>query len=323
MIVVTGGAGFIGSAIIWKLNQKGIDDILIVDKLRSGNKWENLRGKHFEDYVDKEEFLDRLEQNRFNGIETVIHMGACSSTTETDADYVMKNNYEYSKRLAQWSLKHGVKFIYASSAATYGDGRLGYSEDPAIIPELKPMNIYGYSKQLFDMWVLKHDLFNKFVGLKYFNVFGPNEYHKGDMMSVVCKAYKQISETGVLRLFKSYKKGYGDGEQKRDFVYVKDVVDVVWFFYQNQDKAGIFNVGTGQARTFLDLASATFDAMGKAPKIEYIDMPTGIRSKYQYFTEAALTNLRAAGYKKKFTSLEESVKDYVRNYLMNTANAHL
>ena len=323
MYIVTGGAGFIGSVMVWKLNQEGIDDIIVVDKLRNEDKWKNLRKKSFNDYIDKEEFLDKLENNLFDNIEGIIHIGACSSTTETNADYMMKNNYEYTKRVALWSISNNVRFLYASSAATYGNGEFGYSDDDENTIKLKPMNIYGFSKHFFDLWVLKNKLQNKIAGFKYFNVYGPNEYHKKDMMSVICKAYSQIKTTGRLKLFKSYKPGIADGEQKRDFVYVKDIVDIMYFFLVNKDKNGIFNAGTGKARSFNALAEASFYAMNKKTNIKYIPMPEEIRDRYQYFTEAKLDKLRAAGYNKEFTSLENGVKDYVRNYLMNEEDPYL
>ncbi len=323
MYIVTGGAGFIGSVMVWKLNQKGIDDIIVVDKLRKEDKWKNLRKKRFADYIDKEEFINFLLNNKFSNIDAIIHIGACSSTTEKDADYLMKNNFEYSKILAEYSLKNNIRFLYASSAATYGNGEFGYSDEDSNTLKLKPMNMYGFSKHIFDLWVLKNNYQDKIVGFKYFNVFGPNEYHKKDMMSVICKAYSQIQNRGILRLFKSYKKGIPHGEQKRDFVYVKDVVDVMFYFLLNKDKNGIYNVGTGKARSFNDLAKATFNAMGKKVKIKYIDMPLAIRDRYQYFTEAKLDKLRKAGYSKEFTSLEEAIKDYVQNYLMNENDPYL
>ncbi len=315
MYIVTGGAGFIGSAFVWKLNELGIDDILIVDNLGTTQKWKNLVNLRYYDYLHKDDFLEELYASRFSRIESIIHMGACSSTTELDADYLMDNNFHYTKELAKYCLANNIRFIYASSAATYGDGSLGFSDDHSIIPKLKPLNMYGYSKQLFDLWALKKEILDKIVGIKFFNVYGPNEYHKGDMKSVVCKAYYQIKETGKLKLFKSYKPEYKDGEQKRDFVYIKDCVDVMAWFLERRDVNGIFNLGTGKARTWNDLAKATFSAMGLETNIEYIDMPEAIRDKYQYFTQADMKKLQDAGYKRKFTSLEDAVKDYVQNYL--------
>ena len=315
MHIVTGGAGFIGSAFVWKLNELGIDDILIVDNLGTTQKWKNLVNLKYYDYIHKDDFINKLHPNRFSKIESIIHMGACSSTTELDADYLMDNNFHYTKSLAKFCLANNIRFIYASSAATYGDGSLGFSDDHNIIPKLKPLNMYGYSKQLFDLWALKKEILDRVVGIKFFNVYGPNEYHKGDMKSVVCKAYYQIKETGKLKLFKSYKPEYKDGEQKRDFVYIKDCVDAMAWFLERRDVNGIFNLGTGMARTWNDLAKATFSAMGLETNIEYIDMPEAIRDKYQYFTQADMKKLQDAGYKQEFTSLEDAVKDYIQNYL--------
>ena len=316
MIVVTGGAGFIGSAYVWYLNKMGYDNIIIVDRLSTSDKWKNLRNKKFEDYIHKDDFIKLLKENKLPKIEYIIHMGACSSTTEFNADYMMKNNYEYSKELAKYSVKNRIRFIYASSGATYGAGEFGFSDADEITLKLKPLNIYGFSKHLFDLWILKHNLNRKVVGLKFFNVFGPNEYHKQDMMSVVCKAFSQIKNTGKLKLFKSHKDGIEDGEQKRDFVYIKDVIRVIHFFFENKDKNGIYNVGSGKARSFNDLARAVFNAMEKPFNVEYITMPVEIQDKYQYWTEADLTKLRKIGYKEEFTELEDAVSDYVKNYLM-------
>ncbi len=242
-------------------------------------------------------------------------MGACSETTEKDADFMISNNYDYSIRVAQWCAEKNVRLIYASSGATYGDGSMGYDDDFQTMLKLKPLNIYGYSKHLFDIWVYKNGLFNSFTGLKFFNVFGPNEYHKQNMMSVICKAYKQINDKGYLKLFKSYKKEFAHGEQKRDFVYIKDVVDVMHYFYQNKKINGLFNIGTGESRTWNDLAKACFNAMNKKVKIKYISMPISMRNKYQYFTEAKLAKLKGAGYTEKFYTLEDAVLDYIKNYL--------
>ena len=316
MIIVTGGAGFIGSALICGLNSRGIDDILVVDQLGCDQKWKNLRNLRFADYVEKADFLEMAVENKLDSaIEMVLHMGAASSTTETDASYLIKNNYEYSKLLAQWSAGAGIRFIYASSAATYGDGSAGFSDDEEKISELKPLNMYGCSKQLFDLWARRTGLLKKIVGLKYFNVFGPNEYHKADMRSFVLKAFEQIQQKGKVSLFKSYKPQYKDGGQLRDFIYIKDAVDMTLFFMDNPQVGGLFNIGTGRARTWNDLVKAVFAAMGRKPDIEYTDMPESIRAQYQYFTEADITRLRKAGYKKQITSLEDAIKDYVQNYL--------
>ena len=317
MIIVTGGAGFIGSAIIAALNKRGITDILVVDQLGSDQRWKNLCNLSFADYVDKDDFLEMVIEGKIcPPVKAVFHLGASTSTTETNASHLMKNNYEFTKLLAQWATGAGIRFIYASSAATYGDGSAGFSDDENKIETLRPMNMYGYSKQLFDLWAKKADLLKKIVGLKYFNVFGPNEYHKADMRSFILKAFEQINAAGKVRLFKSYKKEYKDGEQLRDFIYVKDAVNMTLFFYDNPQKAGIFNIGTGTARSWNDLVKAVFAAMGKKPSIEYIDMPESIRNQYQYFTQADIAKLRSAGYKTFITPLEDAIKDYVQNYLL-------
>ena len=319
MIIVTGGAGFIGSAFVWKLNQEGIEDIVIVDQLGSDDKWKNLVNLRFADYIHKDEFMNLVLADEVP-FETsaVIHMGACSSTTERDADYLWENNYLYSRELAEWALRHSARFIYASSAATYGDGSLGFSDDHENISQFKPINMYGYSKQIFDLWVLKNKLENKVAGIKFFNVFGPNEYHKGDMSSVIYKAFNQIKETGKMRLFKSYKKEYPDGGQMRDFVYVKDCLNVMWWFLKNPEVNGIYNLGTGKARTWKDLIKAVFAAMERKANIQYIEMPAALRNQYQYFTEAQMNKLKSAGCPVAFAPLEETVRDYVVNYLQNT-----
>jgi ADP-L-glycero-D-manno-heptose 6-epimerase len=251
-------------------------------------------------------------------ISAILHMGACSSTTERDADYLWKNNFLYTRTLAEWAVQRNIRFIYASSAATYGDGKQGFSDDNNKINLLKPINMYGYSKQLSDLWVLRKKLESKMAGIKFFNVFGPNEYHKGDMTSVIFKAFHQIKETGKVKLFKSYKKEYKDGGQMRDFVYVKDCVNVMWWLFNNPMANGIFNLGTGKARTWNDLIKAVFAAMKKKTNIEYIAMPEALRNQYQYFTQAEMKKLRSAGCPVKFSSLEDSVRDYVVNYLQKT-----
>jgi len=322
MIVVTGGAGFIGSALIAALNGRGITDILVVDELGSDQKWKNLRNLSFADYVEKDDFLEMaLVGKTPSGIEAVLHMGACTDTTETNASYMIKNNYEYSKLLAQWASGANIRFIYASSAATYGDGSAGFSGDEESLEKLKPLNMYGYSKQLFDLWAHRTGLLRRIAGLKYFNVFGPNEYHKGEMRSFVLKAFEQINAKGKVGLFKSHNPKYADGEYARDFLYVKDAVDMTLFFLDKPQVAGLFNIGTGKARTWNDLVKAVFAAMGKKPNIEYINMPVSIRNQYQYFTEADITKLRRAGYNKETTPLEEAIKDYVQDYL--AANDYL
>lgn len=310
MIVLTGGAGFIGSCFLWKLNQEGIADIIVSDNLDSALKEKNLSGKKYSDYIKKEDLLKALETGKIPGVKKIIHMGACSSTILTDADYYRENNYEYSKRLGKWSVNNKVHFIYASSAATYGDGALGYDDSESLIPSLRPLNLYGDSKQLFDLWVLENKLFKEFVGLKFFNVFGPNEYHKEEMMSIICKRFDDLRKGSPMRLFKSYRSEYKDGEQKRDFIYVKDAIEVMYYFYQNREKTGIYNLGTGKARSWNDVAKSMFSALRKKPVIEYIEMPESIRNQYQYFTQAKMDKLRDAGCNHEFMSLEDAVKDY-------------
>ncbi|MHB2153484.1 ADP-glyceromanno-heptose 6-epimerase [Calditrichota bacterium GD2] len=314
MIIVTGAAGFIGSCVVSRLNKEGITDIIAVDVLRENDKWKNLRHLDFADYLDREQLFDFLAGAA--NIEAIIHMGACSATTERNAHYLMENNYRYTLKLAQFALNHGARFIYASSGATYGLGELGYDDDEDNIHRLRPLNMYGYSKQLFDLKARREGWFKNMVGLKFFNVYGPNEYFKGDMASVVFKAFNQIQETGYVRLFKSHRPDFKDGEQLRDFVYVKDVLEVILFFLQNPDKNGLFNVGSGKARSFLDLVKATFAAMDKKPNIVFFDMPEHLRDRYQYFTEARIEKLRKAGYQKEFASLERGIEDYVQNYLL-------
>jgi len=316
MIIVTGGAGFIGSAIIASLNSRGITDILVVDQPGCEQR-QNLTNLSFADYVEKDNFLEMVVENKIAPpVEAVFHMGACTSTTETNVSYLEKNNYEYTKTLVKFATDAGIRFIYASSAATYGDGSKGFSDDEEKIHQLKPLNLYAHSKQLFDLWAREMGLLKKIVGLKYFNVFGPNEYHKADMRSFVLKAFEQINTTGKVRLFKSCNPDYADGEYMRDFIYIKDAVNMTLFFYDNPKITGLFNIGTGKARTWNDMVKAVFAAMGKKPNIEYIEMPASIRNQYQYFTEADITKLRQAGYNKPTTPLEDAIKDYVRNYLL-------
>jgi len=316
MIIVTGGAGFIGSAIVAGLNNRGIDDIVIVDILAGDEKWKNLRLLKFADYVEADDFLEMLTTGRIDWpIEIIFHMGACSDTTERNASYMIRNNYDFTKILANRAVADGVRFIYASSAATYGDGSCGFSDDEAELDKLQPLNIYGYSKQMFDLWARRAGLLKRIVGLKYFNVFGPNEYHKGEMRSFVVKAYEQINTTGKVRLFKSHRPDFADGEQKRDFIYIKDAVDMTLSFLDNPKISGIFNIGTETPHTWNDLVNATFAAMNKKPNIHYIPMPEKLRDRYQYFTQADISKLKTAGYKKQTTPLEDAIKDYVQKYL--------
>lgn len=311
MIVLTGAAGFIGSCLLSALNSRGHTDILLVDHLDNDLKKENLKNKKFSEYCDKKDFLKIIANGKLKGkADCFIHMGACSSTVLEDAQYFEENNFEYSRILAEFCLQHDIKFIYASSAATYGDGRNGYRDDEASIRQLKPLNLYGQSKHKFDIWVMDQPAADRFVGLKFFNVFGPNEYHKAEMRSVIAKAYERVVREGKMALFKSYRKDCAHGEQKRDFIYVKDAVDVVMYFFKNPPLGGIFNVGTGQARSWNELAAALCDAVGKHVDIEYIEMPEYMQRIYQYFTQADITKLRGAGYQKVFTPLEDAVKDY-------------
>ncbi|MCA1962181.1 MAG: ADP-glyceromanno-heptose 6-epimerase [Desulfomonile sp.] len=317
MIIVTGGAGFIGSNIVRALNDAGEDRVLIVDHLGTSEKWKNLADLRFLDYEHKDEFLAKVERGAFDhDVRAVFHMGACSSTTELNADYLMANNYAYSRRLAQrFGQKDGLRFIYASSAATYGDGSEGYSDSHDAVPKLRPLNMYGYSKQLFDLWALRTGFIDHAVGIKYFNVFGPNEYHKADMRSVAIRAYFQVKKTGGVRLFKSYRPEFAHGEQKRDFIYVKDAVRITLHFLEHPECNGLFNAGTGAPRTFRDLVAAVFTALGKEPSIEFIDMPEGLEKRYQYYTCAETAKLRAAGFVDGCSPLEDAVRDYVQNYL--------
>ncbi len=316
MIIVTGGAGFIGSAIVWRLNQLGRNDIVIVDELGSDEKWKNLAGLDFIDFINKHQFLSEIKEDLNWKPEAIIHMGANSSTTEKNADHLLKNNFEYTKELAWYSLYNGIRFIYASSAATYGDGKKGFCDNDEQCLKLRPLNMYGYSKNLFDCYAYKKEWLKSIAGIKYFNVYGPNEYHKGDMRSVVHKAFEQIMEKGFVRLFKSMNPVYKDGEQLRDFIYIKDAVDMTLFFLEKKDKNGLFNVGTGKARTWNDLVTALFNAAEKPVNIEYIDMPEELIGKYQYHTEADLSKIKNAGYSKEITSLEDGVTDYVKNFLL-------
>jgi len=321
LIAVTGGAGFIGSAIIWGLNARGITDIIISDHLGSSDKWKNLRGLKFCDYMEKDAFLYKTINSTLPKVDAIFHLGACSDTTETDCSYLIKNNYEYTKELALYAVNNNIRFIYASSAATYGDGSKGFLDDESGLEHLEPLNMYGYSKHLFDLWAKSKGFFDKITGIKYFNVFGPNEYHKGNMRSFIIKGYQQIKQTGNLGLFKSYRFDYGDGEQKRDFVYIKDAVDMTLFFLDKPEATGIFNVGNGEARSWNELDYAIFSALEKSPAIEYVDMPENLKDKYQYFTEADISKIRKAGFNRNTTSMEDAAADYIQSYLLH--NRHL
>jgi ADP-L-glycero-D-manno-heptose 6-epimerase len=314
-IVLTGAAGFIGSCFLKTLNNLGIHDSVIVDAAAKPDGIKNLEAKKFSDYLSREEFLRLVEAGKLNDVVLTIHLGACADTTEKDQAYLRRNNLEYSKSLAKWALGNRAFFHYASSAAVYGDGKAGYSDDDSTVSGYKPLNLYGESKWLFDKWLVQEKLSQRVVGYRYFNVFGPNEYHKGEMRSMVCKAFQQIEKDGKARLFATTRKGYGDGSEERDFVYVKDVCSVMAYFVEHPDRGGIFNLGTGQARSFKDLVTAVFTALEKKPAIDYIPMPENLRGQYQYFTQAEMEKLRQAGYQKQFRSLEDSVADYVKNHL--------
>lgn len=321
MIIVTGGAGLIGSAVVNSLNQRGISSILVVDHLGLTEKWRNLVPLKFCDYLEKDAFEQLLDQDGLTKrlsapLQAVIHLGACSSTTERDASYLIKNNFEYSRKLALFAHAQGARFIYASSAATYGNGDLGFSDDETLLPRLRPMNMYGYSKQLFDLWAQQNGLLGEIVGLKYYNVFGPNEQHKGEMRSLVQKAFEQISATGRLQLFRSHRPDYADGDQVRDFVYVKDAAAMTLHFLENREASGIFNVGGGSTASWNRLAKAVFSAMELPVTIDYIDMPESIRTTYQYHTCAETEKIRLSGYTAPTMTLENAVSDYIRNYLM-------
>jgi len=311
--IVTGGAGFIGSCIVRMLNDKGLDDIIIVDDIASTDKWKNIRNKHFTDYIHKDLLAGSLHS--LENVSCVIHMGACSSTTERNFDYLYANNFEYTKMLWRYCTEENIPFLYASSAATYGDGTLGFS-DSSDIKKLEPLNGYGYSKQLFDLWAEKQEKCPpQHVGMKFFNVYGPNEYFKGSMASVIFHSFNSVKKDGKIRLFKSYRNDFKDGEQKRDFLYVKDLCRVVEFFIEHRKISGLFNLGTGRAESFNILAHAVFGALGMEPEIEYIDMPESLRPKYQYFTQADIGKLRKIGYKECFNDLESGAADYVKQYL--------
>jgi ADP-L-glycero-D-manno-heptose 6-epimerase len=316
-VLVTGGAGFIGSALVWELNRRGITDILVSDFLRSGEKWRNLAPLQFADYIEADSLLALVWErpHKLAEIKTIFHLGACSSTTERDAAYLIRNNFEYTKTLAHFALSGDRKFVYASSAATYGSAA---ERIPESVPleTLRPLNMYGYSKHLFDLYAQREGILPRITGLKYFNVFGPNEYHKGDMRSVVFKAFEQIQATGSAHLFKSYRPEYPNGGQCRDFLYVKDAVAATLHLAEKVDGGGLFNIGSGQPNTWLNLVEPIFDAFGRDRKIDFIEMPESLRPKYQYFTCAQIEKLRKQGYEAPFMPLADAVRDYVVNYLV-------
>lgn len=316
MIVVTGAAGFIGSCLVEKLNNEKYKDVILVDDFSNPQKNKNFEQKDYLQIIDREEFFDWFEHNH-NDVEFVFHIGARTDTTEFDVNVFNKLNLNYSKTIWNLCTKYQIPLLYASSAATYGMGELGYKDGHDIIENLKPLNPYGESKNEFDKWVLKQEKQPPYwYGMKFFNVYGPNEYHKGRMASVIIHAFGQINKKGKVKLFRSHNPEFEDGKQLRDFIYVKDVVDVLYFLMKHNDDSGIYNLGTGKARTFLDLANATFNAMRKPANIEFIDTPVDIRDKYQYFTEASMEKLHKIGYDREFHSLEDGIKDYIRHYLM-------
>jgi ADP-L-glycero-D-manno-heptose 6-epimerase len=319
-VVVTGGAGLIGSALVRQLNLEDDENIIVVDRLGTSEKWRHLVPLRFADYLDAEEFFPRIvrEPDAFGAIERVFHLGACSSTTERDASYLIANNVRRSQEIAEWAFARGARFVYASSAATYGARESDMRED--LDPcSLRPLNMYGYSKHLFDLWMRREGLLESAVGIKYFNVYGPNEDHKGGMRSVVAKAYEQIRASGTIELFKSYRPGIADGEQTRDFLYVKDAAAMTSFLGRTPRANGLYNLGSGVDRSWNDLARAVFAALNLPPRIVYIEMPEVLRGKYQYRTVATIDRLRAAGWTREATSLETAVEDYVRRYLVTGA----
>ncbi len=323
MIIITGAAGFIGSAIVWALNKRQNQDLLLVDQLGLDEKWKNLPGLQYADYIEKDDFITQMIRGEYDQlpIDAIIHMGAISSTTHKDASELIRNNFNFTKELALVAINRDIPFIYASSAATYGDGAQGYSDNHDQLDTLRPLNAYGFSKHIFDLWAWRSGFLEHMVGLKFFNVYGPNENHKADMRSMVCKAYDQICQTGKVRLFKSDHPDYADGEQERDFIYIKDAVDMTLFFLDHPEATGIYNIGTGQANSWNTLIKPVFHAMGREPNIEYIPMPDHLKSKYQYHTQADTQKIQTAGYTKTPTPIQKAVQDYTTNYLI--PNQHL
>lgn len=315
MFIVTGAAGLIGSSVIWGLNRRGVGDILAVDHLGCSEKWRNLRALEYADYMEKEDFRDLLADGGLDNVKIagIFHLGACSATTEKDATYLIHNNFEATKELALFAVNHNIPLIYASSCATYGDGSQGYKDDESSIEKLRPLNMYGYSKQMFDLWARRNGLLDKICGCKFSNIYGPNEHHKAEMRSVVLRAYEQISTEGKMRLFRSYKPEYADGEQKRDFLYVKDAVEMLMFLFDKK-ATGLYNIGSGKAETWNSMVKAAFKALNKPENIEYIDMPESLRPKYQYYTCADMSKLHKLGWNKEPMSLEEAIYDYYMNY---------
>jgi ADP-L-glycero-D-manno-heptose 6-epimerase len=317
-ILVTGAAGLIGSAVIWALNKRGIDNIIAADFLGADERWKNLVPLRFRDYLEGDKLLQAIDGNtgRVGDVHYIFHLGACSATTERDCRYLIENNYEYTRRLALWALEGRRRLVYASSAATYGDGSAGMADGEGNLAHYKPLNMYGYSKHLFDVHAAKNGWLDRLVGVKYFNVFGPNEDHKGDMRSVVNKAFAQIRDTGVARLFKSYNKEYPDGGQRRDFVYVKDAVEMTLHLAEARTVAGLYNIGTGRASTWVELVTPIFRTLGLPVNIEFVEMPEALRGKYQYHTCAEIGRLLQTGWTGKTRALADAVADYVGNYLV-------
>ncbi len=317
-ILVTGGAGFIGSALVWELNRRGYENIVICDRLCNDEKWRNLVPLKYADYLDGADLEKQVQQSpeSLGKFDLILHLGACSATTEKDSDYLMRNNFELTKSLCQWALATSTRFVYASSAATYGDGALGMDDTLEELHRLRPLNMYGYSKHLFDQYAQRTGWLRRIVGLKYFNVYGPNEDHKADMRSVVHKAYGQILQTNKVQLFKSHRPDFRDGEQMRDFLYVKDAIRMTLHLAQQPLASGLYNLGSGVPHTWVQLAQAIFAALGRQPNIEFVDMPETLREKYQYYTCANINKLRQTGYNDPITALNDCVRDYVQGYLM-------
>jgi len=322
-ILVTGGAGFIGSAMIWHLNRLGYTNIIVTDILKKDDKWRNLVPLKYEDYYEADEFLSWLEKDehllRDMGINTVLHFGACSKTTELDASFLVENNFAYTKILAEAAIRDDARFVYASSAATYGDGSCGMDDKDTNLSKYRPLNMYAYSKQMFDLWAQKRGWLDSIAGLKFFNVYGPNEDHKEDMRSLPLKASFQIKDTGEIGLFKSRHPDYADGMQMRDFLYIKDAVKMVYHIASNDKLNGIYNLGSGKATTWIDLVSPIFKVFGLERNIKFIDMPDSLAGKYQYYTCASIDKLRESGYNEDITSVEDAVTDYVKNYIIPDA----
>jgi len=316
MILITGATGFIGSAAASALNRKGRNDLLLCDTFGSQDKWKNILGLRYSRFIHRDELFGFLsEAPHARDITGIIHLGACSDTTEADMDYLLENNVNFSIRLCQWALDHGIRFVYASSAAVYGDGGLGFSDSDELTPKLRPLNKYGFSKWMFDLWVLENGLAGQVAGLRYFNVFGPNEYHKEAMASVVFRSFPRAQQEGKIRLFDSHRPDVAHGEQARDFIYIEEANDMTLFVLDSPGVNGIFNVGTGRAHTFNELAAGLFAGLGKKPSIEYFPMPAELRQRYQYFTRADMSRMRKAGFPEQKDRFQEQVAAYVRDYL--------